>query len=111
MIQVSGERDYITVDVNEDHIAQYPREWALFNRACAKERAIPLESIPHMRPCIRDALAELKIISVQDLCAATVPEYLQKFKTWAVQIQGIHNLANGKPKPKFKLIDGALVAA
>jgi hypothetical protein len=103
-VQVSGERDYTTIDVNEDHISQYPREWELFQRSNARERPIPLESLPKMRPCIKDALAELNIRSVQELAAAQVPEYLAPFKNWAVQVLGIHNVANGKEKPRFKLV-------
>lgn len=103
-VQVSGERDYTTIDVNEDHIKQYPREWELFQRSNAKAHPIPLESLPKMRPCIKDALAELGIKSVQELAAAKVPEYLQPFKDWAVQVNGIHNVADGKAKPRFKLV-------
>lgn len=104
LVQVSGERDYTTIDVNEDHIKQYPREWELFQRSNAKDRPIPLESLPKMRPSIKDALAELGIHNVQELAAGQVPEYLQPFKNWAIQVQGIHNVADGKQKPRFKLV-------
>ena len=103
-VQVSGERDYTTIEVTDDHVKQYPREWELFQRANKKERPIPLESLPKMRPCIKDALAELNIRSVQELQAADVPEYLLPFKNWAAQVMGIHNVAEGKAKPRFKLV-------
>lgn len=111
LIQVPGEKDCITVDVTEEHVARYPREWELFQRSSQKPRAIPLEALPKMRPNIREALRELGIDCVQDLIAKDVPDYLKPWKTWAVHVYAIHEIANGKPKPRLKLVEGELVAA
>jgi hypothetical protein len=111
LIQVPGEKDCITVDVTEEHAQRYPREWELFQRSSLKPRAIPLESLPKMRPNIKAALAELNVNSVQELVAADVPEYLKPWRAWAIQINNLHDFANGKPKPRLKLVDGEMVAA
>lgn len=111
LVQVPGDKDSVTQIVTEDHVEKYPREWEIFKRLSIKPE-IPLTALPLMRPNIKAALEELGIRNVDQLIAYEKDlGYLAKWKPWALQIKGVHDIAEGKPKPRLKLVDGQMVAA
>ena len=110
LVNVAGERDCMTSRVDDERKRQFPKEWAYFAKASSQAIPIPLEALPKMTPAIKAAFVELGIKSVQSLAESEAPGYLAQWKPWALRILSLHEYAD-KPKPKFKLVDGKMVAA
>ena len=109
-LQVSGERDSVTNNADDEQKYKFPKEWELFVRN-SKHKQIPLDALPLMRPNIKKALNELGIRTLGELLEKDVPEFFAQWKKWAVHIKAIHDMAEGKPKPRLKLVAGEMVAA
>jgi hypothetical protein len=104
LVGVLGERDRISRAVESDDKLKFRDGWEHFQKMDDKPPAIPLGALPKMTPEIRKALEELGITSTSQLAETEVPGYLNQWKEWAVQVKGIHDVANGAAKPRYKLV-------
>lgn len=105
-IRLKGERDFISQPVTDEHIAEFAEAWKLYQHALGQEQH-SLKLLPKITPSVAYSLRDQGIHTIEQLAEATVPD---AFADWqALARQWVRFWQN--PKPRMRLVNGALEAA
>ena len=101
MVLKDDEQDHISVLATQDHVRQFPQEWAAFREHLKRPR-MPLLALPGIKPGAIAAFAELGIRTIDDLVDASITT--DAVLTEGIQItddmidQDVDYLADMKPR-------------
>lgn len=130
VLQVAeGERDGIALPVKAEHRKAYPQEWEAF-QARLQNRVSSIRALPGITPAVIATLEELRIHTVEQLAASALvepgereidpeaeelpdevrglPLPLAKWRDIALRYLAIRSDAEGRTKPKLRVVDGHL---
>lgn len=100
-VRVKGEKDFVSVPMEDSHRRRFPRATAWWEQNKSAAAVVSVRLLPGISPADIAELDDLKLMDVDALAAADVPDNLQPWQTLAKRLRTL-------TKPRMRLVEGSL---
>lgn len=100
-VRVKGEKDFISTPLTDEHRRRFPRATSWWEQNKSAAAVVSVRLLPGITPADIAELDDLKLMDVDALAGADVPENLQPWQNLAKRLRTL-------TKPRMRLVEGSL---